>query len=314
MELKLGSIPVRIHPGFLLMTLLLGSDRDPAKIAIWSVVVLLSVLVHELGHALVGRALGLVPRIDLHGMGGTTSFGAHAPLGRARRVLISVAGPFAGFTFAAILFGAQIAGARPAHPLALHALSLFFFVNVSWGIFNLLPMLPLDGGDVLREVVGEKIARVVSVVAAAAIAVFAIRRGAWWVLYLGVLFAFQNVQALRQLAQRRADEKLATALTAAHAALEKGTPNEAVALLRPAFVETASADLRQVALRVWVAALFATGAASEATALIERERALVPPEDLEHYARALRESGSNEDAAKVERLRAAPPELQEFRA
>jgi len=314
MELKLGTIPVRVHPWFLLMTLLLGSERDPVRIAIWAVVVLVSVLVHELGHAIVGRAFGLVPRIDLHGMGGTTSFGEHAPLGNGRRVLISIAGPFAGFAFAAVVFTAQLAGLRPTHPLALHAVSLLFFVNVSWGIFNLLPMMPLDGGDVLRAVTGEKAARYVSVVVAAAIAVVAVRRGAWWVLYLGVLFAFQNVQAIRQLAQHRADEKLASAVTAAHAALENGTPNEAVALLQPAFVESASADLRQVALRVWLAALFATGGTSEATALIERERALVPLEDLDHYARALRERGSAQDAERVERLRSAPSELQAFRA
>src|SRR5262249_21727523 len=156
-------------------------------------------------HALVGKAFGLVPRIDLHGMGGTTSFDRapspdgtpRRPLGTARNVAISLAGPFAGFVFALVVLGLEVLGLRPEHPLAAHALGLLFAVNVGWGVFNLVPMLPLDGGNVLRYVLiglfkakGDTIARVVSVALAAGIALLAVLRGQWWILYLGVLFAF----------------------------------------------------------------------------------------------------------------------------
>src|SRR5215207_11376113 len=184
MELKLGSIPVRVHGWFVLMALFLGAnENDLAKLGIWVAIVVVSVVVHELGHALMGKAFGLAPRIDLHGMGGTTSFslpqGAPAPppLGTGRRVAISLAGPLAGFAFAAIVIVAQIVGLRPSHPLAVDAIVMLEWVNVGWGVFNLLPMLPLDGGNVMASILGSvlkkrgaRVARIVSIAVAASIA------------------------------------------------------------------------------------------------------------------------------------------------
>src|SRR4051812_28679543 len=99
MDLKLGSIPLRVQGWFVMTAVMLGgmNERDPAKLALWVAIVFVSVVVHELGHAMMGKAFGLVPRIDLHGMGGTTSFqespeGAAQALGTGRRVAISVAG------------------------------------------------------------------------------------------------------------------------------------------------------------------------------------------------------------------------------
>jgi Zn-dependent protease len=211
MELRLGSIPVRVQGWFIMMALLLGSnERNPALLALWVAVVVVSVVIHELGHALVGKAFGLVPSIELHGMGGTTSFErdpkrpSRSELGTLRSIAISLAGPFAGFLFALVVMLAQSAGLHPAHPVAQYAIRLLFAVNIGWGIFNLLPMLPLDGGNVLRHALvaatkdrGEAIARVVSIVIAAGIALYALQGKQWWILYLGVLFAFRNVQALR---------------------------------------------------------------------------------------------------------------------
>jgi Zn-dependent protease len=236
-ELKLGSIPVRVHGWFILMALLLGAnERHPLKLAIWVAVVVVSVVIHELGHAIVGKLFGLAPRIELHGMGGTTSFTAAdgaarpPPLGARRNVAISLAGPFAGFLFAAVIVGARLAGLRPVHPLAVHAIALLQWVNIAWGIFNLLPMLPLDGGNVVRAILvaitkqnGERAARVLSIVVAGAIALLAVQRQAWWSLYLGVLFAFQNVQALRQDAQGRIDRAAADAVERA-AEATRGRP------------------------------------------------------------------------------------------
>lgn len=329
MELKLGSIPVRVQGWFILMALLLGAnERDPARLAIWVAVVVVSVVVHELGHAMMGKAFGLVPRIELHGMGGTTSFQApaagepgRATIGTAKSVALSLAGPFAGFGFAIAVIVAQLAGFHPTHPLALHALSLLFAVNIAWGIFNLLPMLPLDGGNVLRAILvrvtskhGEKIARVVSVAVAAGIAILAISREQWWVLYLGVLFAFRNVQALRQAGQMKIDQELADAIEKAYQSLVRDTPREAIDLLRPALATNASADLRQAGLRVYVAAMLRERMWPEAMEVIERERTLIAADDLGHFAKAMRDAGRDADADRIEALGKAPPPLQQFRA
>src|SRR5580693_1161868 len=99
LSFRLGSIPVRVHGSFLLVVVFLGlQGGDPSGIVMWAVVVFLGVLLHELGHALVGRSFGLTPRIDLIGFGGLTSWSAESArkLERVKRVAISLAGPFTG--------------------------------------------------------------------------------------------------------------------------------------------------------------------------------------------------------------------------
>ena len=100
-------IPVRVHPMFWLMGLILGSSGFDAEqsmrpILVWLLAMFVSVLVHEMGHALVMRALGVQPWITLYGMGGLTSHqgGRFQPL---MQILVSLAGPVAGFALAGIV-------------------------------------------------------------------------------------------------------------------------------------------------------------------------------------------------------------------
>ena len=155
----LGRIPVRIHPAFFLVALFLGASGDLAGIASWVAIVFVSVLLHELGHATAGLAFGLSPEIDLHGMGGTTSWAAARPLASGKRVVVSLAGPLAGLVVGAIVYALARAGVSPPGPGWDGALGRILYVNVGWGILNLLPMLPLDGGNVLRDALGIFIAR-----------------------------------------------------------------------------------------------------------------------------------------------------------
>lgn len=323
MELKLGSIPLRIQGSFFLMALLLGlNEREPAKLALWVAIVLVSVVIHELGHALTGKAFGLSPRIELHGMGGLTFFnGGRAEISTGKSVAISLAGPFAGFAFAFAVVAAQLAGLQPIHPLAREAVRLLLWVNVGWGVFNLLPMLPLDGGNVLRSIIravtprhGEKIARGLSIAVAAGIALLAVQYKQWWVLYLGVLYGFQNVQAFRQAGQLRVDQTLADAIEKGYAALDRREPKEAVRLLRPALATSASPELRQVGLRIYVVALLREGAWSEVMDVVERERRVIGSEDLSRYSQTMRELGRDAEAERIDALVKAPAPLSEFRA
>lgn len=328
MELKLGSIPIRIQAWFLFMALILGmSEGNPAKLGVWVAVVVVSVVIHELGHALVGKAFGLAPRIDLHGMGGTTSWSEESldkvKLTAPKNVAISLAGPFAGFFFAFLVFVAQVAGLRPAHPIAKYAVETLFFVNVGWGIFNLLPMLPLDGGNVLRAVLvaiapknGFKAARVVSIVIAAGLAFLAIRSRQWWILYLGVLFAFRNVQSLRAEGQLVVDEGIAGSITQASRALSEARPREAIALLAPRVDDqSVSPELRHVAVRLYVTALVQVGNWADATTAIERGHEAITLDDLEQYVAKMRELGRNEDADRILAVTSkSPAALTAFRA
>ena len=84
----------------------------------WVVAVFLSVLVHEMGHALAIRALGVQPWITLYGMGGLTSHrGGRLP--PKTQILVSLAGPAAGFALAADRGGAGQGRAGTRSPFAV---------------------------------------------------------------------------------------------------------------------------------------------------------------------------------------------------
>ncbi|HVJ88660.1 MAG TPA: M50 family metallopeptidase [Labilithrix sp.] len=323
MELKLGSIPLRVRASFFLMALLLGfSEQDPVRLVTWVAVVLVSVMVHELGHALMGKAFGLTPQIELHGMGGLTVFnGGRFQLSTGKSIAISLAGPFAGFLFAALILAVELGMRHSERPLVGHTVALLLFVNVYWGAFNLLPMLPLDGGNVLRTGLtalsdkhGEKIARVVSVMVALAIGVVAVRGRQWWMLYLGALFGFQNVQALRQADQLRVDQTLVTAIENGYAALDRKAPAEAIAALKPALESSTTQELRQIGLRIYLAALLREGRFAEVMDVVEREHRVIGAEDLSRLAETMSELGHAESAARIEVLAKAPSPLSQFRS
>ena len=108
----------------------------------WSFIGLLAtIMIHELGHALVARGCGAyVEGIVLQGFGGVTQWTGYLTPGR--NVLVAFAGPAVNLAvgFSILLLGAP-------HPL-LHELMHWGLVL---GIFNLFPILPLDGGHILEH-------------------------------------------------------------------------------------------------------------------------------------------------------------------
>jgi Zn-dependent protease len=189
---RIAGVPVRIDPTFLVVVLLLGwGARQGALLVAWVVIVTVSVLLHELGHAAAFRRYGQDPQILLQGMGGLTS-GSGEPLSPRRDIVVSLAGPLAGL----ILLGLPaLAIARSSENLSTTwetVLSDLVFVNLAWSVVNLLPILPLDGGRVSAALwslrtggAGERPAHILSAVVAGGAAVFALSGG-----YLfGALFA-----------------------------------------------------------------------------------------------------------------------------
>ena len=113
LNFSLFGIPIRIHPMFWAIAALLGlnaCDRDLSLLLIWVVAVFFSILLHELGHAVVIRWFGNRPWITLYAFGGLTS---HDPRRSLRpggtntwgQILISFAGPGVGFLLVAVLLG-----------------------------------------------------------------------------------------------------------------------------------------------------------------------------------------------------------------
>lgn len=122
------------------------------------------------------RYFGQDSYIVLHGFGGLAipiksySYRATGPRTPWHQIAISLAGPFAGFLLASfIAVGVEAAGGTlaynwlfnflplpiahlpPAYQSAHVLINLFLWVNIFWGLINLLPVFPLDGGRVSRE-------------------------------------------------------------------------------------------------------------------------------------------------------------------
>jgi Zn-dependent protease len=128
----------------------LGAGSTIAVALVLGVVLLLSVLVHELAHGLTARARGLhVHEFALTLIGGHTAFG-----GRITPVtegLVAVVGPIANLLLGLVMW----LGALAVDPDGLAALVLYAgaYSNAFVGLFNLIPGLPMDGGQVLESII-----------------------------------------------------------------------------------------------------------------------------------------------------------------
>jgi Zn-dependent protease len=276
LSFRLGKIPVTIQPSFLVVAVLFGlTAGTPAMVAAWAVIVFVSVLIHELGHATTGLAFGLSPSIQLHAMGGTTSWSSAAPLSTAKRIAISLAGPFAGFGVAAIVYFAVGRDRFPPTPLGHFLYGNLLFVNFGWGALNLLPMLPLDGGNVMAQSLnalmhgrGERPARVVSIVVASlAIAASLASRFIWGALLAGSFIAL-NVRGLKDAKAREHDAPMRAALEQAYAALHANDAERVLALARPVALSSQTAPVRAEALQLVAFGFLLEGRVADADAAI----------------------------------------------
>jgi len=212
MSFRLFGVNVDIQMGFWINALLLGwgpsnGFSDLRMLALWIPIVLISILVHEYGHALAIARHGIEPEIALHWMGGSTTWRQTLPISRGHRVLISLAGPVAGFVLAGLVYGFTYGLARLAPgtylglpTLARFALELIVIVNLYWGVFNLIPVLPLDGGHVLEHALGPKRIRLTASISLgiAVLCAAAFFYGKYYfAAFIFALSAFQSYQRLR---------------------------------------------------------------------------------------------------------------------
>jgi Zn-dependent protease len=236
---KILGIPTKIDPSFFVLSFLLATGRGAtaALIVEWLLVVFVSVLLHELGHALTARKFGATPSITLYSMGGVTSWSTDTELSSVKRLLISLAGPATGFLFGGIilLIGQM---SPPSQKLLVHAYYDLIWVNIGWGIFNLLPMLPLDGGQILvtleESLLRRKsqiISHAISLLAALSIIYAAASFRLLWIAILGAWFAYSNGSSLIKAIKGRHDRKFESDLELARKAIENKDWERAVNLI-----------------------------------------------------------------------------------
>jgi Zn-dependent protease len=161
----------------------------------FTVLLFTCIVMHELGHSLTARRFGIgVRRILLMPIGGMAEFDS-IPRQPSRELLITLAGPAVNFVLAALLWAVVPfpAGWTPtALPYSLAELGReIVLVNLVMGVFNLVPVFPMDGGRILRALLTRKmdfvratdVAVRVSRVTAVAFGVLGLL-GAWELLFL----------------------------------------------------------------------------------------------------------------------------------
>jgi Zn-dependent protease len=199
------------------------SRQDFLMILLWIVVLFVSILVHELGHALTSRKMtGVTPSIKLWGMGGLAY--PNTQLTQKQSFWVTWAGPLAGLGFFGLIvltccaiYGFAIGTeltmiflfpsretytvlAEMNNPL-LFMLKELLRVNFWWSLINLLPIFPLDGGQIYASIErSSKRVWTVGMVTGALVAIagFFILHQIFIAILFGY-FAFQNYKRLEHL-------------------------------------------------------------------------------------------------------------------
>jgi stage IV sporulation protein FB len=237
LKFRLLDVPVRIHPLFWAVAAILGwRENNIPVVLLWVLCVFVSILVHEYGHALMSRAFGCTPSIVLWGMGGLCYSQGERQTPKERLAVV-LAGPGAGFVLlgvvmlvatllfrisplghvqAAVFNYGEVAtkiglmlGEDTAGQFALVAYRYLVFINLYWGLLNLLPIWPLDGGQATQILLslydrhrGQRWSHIVSLLVAGALAVvvYQLTKDVFLTVFFGY-FAFVNYQVLQTLHQ-----------------------------------------------------------------------------------------------------------------
>lgn len=189
LRFQIFGFPVRVHPAFFLMPLILGGGllqgENPGSTGVnflvLTTVFFVAILVHELGHALAMRFYGESASIVLYWMGGLAipnmgrwNSGRARPRTPYSQLIISAAGPLAGILLGCVLVGVLYAMGGEivwetvlVFPIPLPDMSDTAFADnramrilmasgmfacFFWNLLNLAPVLPLDGGRILQAI------------------------------------------------------------------------------------------------------------------------------------------------------------------
>ncbi|MCC5911580.1 MAG: M50 family metallopeptidase [Clostridiaceae bacterium] len=107
---------------------------------------LIVITIHELAHAFTSKYYGInILEIELFPFGGVAKTEGYLELDPMKEMIIAIAGPIANFI---MLFIALAISHYAA--VTMHIFSFFILANLTIALFNLLPILPLDGGRILR--------------------------------------------------------------------------------------------------------------------------------------------------------------------
>ncbi len=199
-------IPVLVQPFFWITLVLIGgglnanSPSSILNVGLFTIAGFVSVLVHELGHALTARKFGAYSEIVLQAFGG---YAAHSGvrLTRPQSFAVTAAGPAIQILLGVAVY-LMLLRLPTMNPNATYFIITLMEISIFWALLNLLPVLPLDGGRMLDAILGPKRLKItlwvtIIVAISLALAAFKFTGSILFPIFLG-MFAWQAFQALKE--------------------------------------------------------------------------------------------------------------------
>ena len=144
---RIAGIDLKVNLFFLLLAIIYGYLG-----LLWEVILIVSsVIIHEFAHTVVGLLLGIkVAEIEMFPFGGQAKIESFHGLDPDKEIFVALAGPLSSLSIAALFY---------FMPLSINTLYLHLLININLAlaIFNFIPVLPLDGGRVLRAILSSSI-------------------------------------------------------------------------------------------------------------------------------------------------------------
>lgn len=213
---KLWGHEIFLEPLFLLLIAFFvfsgvnSADTLIQNLVTWIPALVIGILWHELGHAIAIKRLGFGnSTIVLQGLGGVT-INAGGPRPPKKAIIISLAGP--AFSFSLTLIFGLAAFFYPNDDLLNTSFTYIAGVNAVLGVFNLLPINPLDGGHVMlhsfrhfmkNERKALRYTAIISLIVAGLLGAAALFFNAFIVIIIVLMIGYMNYQILQQLGGAR---------------------------------------------------------------------------------------------------------------
>ena len=207
MVFRFLNIPVQIHPTFWIFLLLFTNIyRNPSiESVILGVILILSLLVHEYGHALTALYFGARPTITLEAFGGNAHYNSFG-ITPKREFLITLNGPLLQSFLILFSYLFLKSGVFTDYFYIQYFLHVTMRLNILLCLLNLIPLAPLDGGHLLRYVLtrkfgarGTRLSILIGLACMIPLAPYLYSQGFFFFGTLLLIFGFQNFQTLRQL-------------------------------------------------------------------------------------------------------------------
>lgn len=206
MRPKIFGFPVYVHKFFWFLCLVVAFSRfitgkmeHYVLLPVLFIVIFLTMLWHELGHAFKRRKFGAESAIvlgDVKSIGGAVTgyCAGESKFTKKQSISVSLAGPIFNLIIVALVFPLKYTPLLD-YPYVEPIWEMLWLANLGWAIFNVAPVLPLDGGHIFRVLMTNSkpvLVPLIGLILSIMIAVLGAITQKYFASIIFLLFFFQN--------------------------------------------------------------------------------------------------------------------------